>query len=427
MLLDDEDDIGEEIERYQQVSEQFDNFLHNIKNEEEIVNECPLDISENEFEYIVQNYISYRTFDFAFIASCFALKKFPYSSMLTCFKCYSLISKGKIEDALNTLDEYVAIYPINANILLHYCFISTKKEDFESAKVYFKNAKKDYSTYNPELYLIINTIAGQCIYKHRYNDAIYYLNESVRLAKKIFDFNSEFKLIDEQELLYNYHIDYAHCYSELGYKNLAIENLKSAINIFPLKNSTWTLLAEAYSDIDENKAIEMAKYALALSKNDETAILFLAKIYYKNKKYDFAEKYFKKYVAYVPEHHLDNSYLEIYIDVLMLRNNYREAHKTLKILKNKINNNSDENEKDLEYSNYILSCITQLNAIKEWGGEKYLEFIKEKNIKNTLCYKNHLKYKLINFYKYLAAMEGIITAQEINNITEYTLNKLNTD
>ena len=101
MLLDDEDDIGEEIERYQQVSEQFDNFLHNIKNEEEIVNECPLNISENEFEYIVQNYISYRTFDFAFIASCFALKiitslhfvlmLLKFSSYHVCFN-FSIIS-----------------------------------------------------------------------------------------------------------------------------------------------------------------------------------------------------------------------------------------------------------------------------------------------------------------------------------------------
>lgn len=211
------------------------------------------------------------------------LEQHPELADATMRYAVSLVGSGQIETAETYLKEAVERDPTNA--FLHFIFgeVNYISENFNEARYHFDRAL----TINPGLPRAYYRLAG-------INEEIGNSKESARILKACIEHNPHF------EEGYHWLADY---YVASHNRAKAIETLEKSLNINPLsphcsKNLAWLYLKE---NIELNRALKLARFAVEKYPDDPAALDTLGQIYYKNKLYDMAICQFSKSISINPD------------------------------------------------------------------------------------------------------------------------------
>lgn len=255
-----------------------------------------LDLTEEEYEYIVDTYLQQENVSFSLIAAKEAIKKYPYSCSVVTQYCEVLVIDNQLSKAESILDSYINSFGINSEIAIGYCRLFIKKGDIEAAKGYYHQAM-ELESFPEDLCDAVYILAKDCSDKLFFNEAITLLDKALELTKKWSEKNGE--RIAEEEFL-KFYVDYAYCYESLKMYDKAIENINKALDINAFHDNLWFLLGEEYlnkGDDTENlmKAKEAFEFAWSLNKEQTQALLEIGIIHLMTNNPDAAIEVFNTY------------------------------------------------------------------------------------------------------------------------------------
>ncbi len=231
-----------------------------------------LEITEEEYEFIVDQYLKNDNISFAICTAKQSFEKHPFSCDALIQLCDIYITDNQIDIAEKLLLKYMDSFELTPAIALSLSRISVRKGDLEHAKELYSKALELESDPS-SLCDSFHGLAVDCLEKR-------YFNEALSLLDKAFDLNMKWCIrnghqISDEEL-FGYYINYAHAYDGLENFDKAIEYLNKALDIDSFDDGIWTLIAEEYIKTDNpKKAQEALEYAFSLNKDNFQALLNL--------------------------------------------------------------------------------------------------------------------------------------------------------
>lgn len=233
-----------------------------------------LDLTEEEYEYVVDTYLQQENVSFSLIAAEEAINKYPYSCSVVTQYCEVLVIDNQLEKAEEILNRYTVSFGMNSEIAIGFCRLHIKKGEIEKAKEYYRQAM-ELESFPEDLCDAVYILAKDCADKMFFNEAIALLDKAMELTQKWSEKNGE--RIAEEEFM-KYYVDYAYCYESLKEYDRAIEFINKALDINAFHDQLWFLLGEEYLNKGEEKenllkAKDAFEFAWSLNKAHTQALL----------------------------------------------------------------------------------------------------------------------------------------------------------
>lgn len=250
-------------------------------------------LSENDFEALIEYFISIDDLINTEICSELAFTQHPYSSKLFVHWADTLILSGKVEKSLSILEKYRDVFSNCAAMYIVFARAYIKSTQFNLAKESYKRAQI-YIEDKIERYEFTYSLVLDCIEVKEYNRAIYYLNELESL----------------DSTAHEYYNDYAFCFDKINNSNKAIEYYNKYLDADPFNDIVWFNLGTIYAkELDYDKAIESYEYSIALNSSNDSSLFNLALVFMNLGRFLEAIKPLKECIE------LDNSSIDTYISL----------------------------------------------------------------------------------------------------------------
>ena len=250
----------------------------------------PASFEEDEYAFIIDQSLAAGEDALAEKAAKQAYKQHPYSPIIISkIAEYYLISIGP-KKALAFLLEHDM--PFEPEVELMLCRVYIAMKQYEKAKDRFCDIVKN--TYNIEDYCdIVHTLAHECIVNEEFKEALYYLDESTKMADA---WNKKNETEEDPETIKLYLFDYAFVYQNLENWAGAIFYYEKYLEFNPFDDKAWFNLANAYWQQNNlEKVIECNEYSYALNNENTNALFNLGIVSISLNKIDDAINYFTKY------------------------------------------------------------------------------------------------------------------------------------
>ncbi len=328
-------------------------------------------LSQEEIEYIIDYFADQNDLDAALRASELGLSRYPLCFELIARYCDALISLGKHDKALETLETFKDTFYNYPDIFFLQSRALINKEDFVAARKQFLEALSKEND-NEDLLDTICCLAQDCIEVNNFEEAIYYFNQALKHGK----------------LSAIYLNDFAYCYDRIQKLDKAIQYYNEYLDIDPFNDIVWFNLGTVYArDNDIDKAINAFDFALALDSKNESAVYNLAAIYLRSENYTQALKYFQLYCTLDPKG--VTGYMGI-ADVYLGLNDISKAKEYyIKALE------LEPNNYDVKIS---LNCLCAIEDFENGDKEAFAEIlsailpkIKNKDLENLDLIKKNIK------------------------------------
>lgn len=241
--------------------------------------ESSLLLSEEEFLYIIEYYISNIDEENVLKASEIAFQRHAYSSDLLVKLADSLILMGKVDRAVEILDEYKNSFLHNADILFLYCRAHINKRDFATARNYFDQIMQTEFK-NRNTAESAASLAQDCVDIDNFKEALYYYLESDKI----------------HPLIHDYYSGLAYCYEKLEELDNAILYYNKYIDEDPFNDNVWFNLGTIYAkQRNFEKAVEAIEYSIALNDTNASALYNLAVVFLNMERYQEAALHFTRF------------------------------------------------------------------------------------------------------------------------------------
>ncbi len=245
--------------------QEFNILLDKYNNACEVGEEDELDLSENEFDVLLEYFMNTdaNTDDELLKCSKLAYTKHPYSSSLLLKYCDSLIAFDNPKKAIDLLLLQKDYFSENYTIDLMMARAHIRVGDYEYARELVENISHT-SEYDEMDCDFMYNIAQDCIDCKKYNEALFYLEKCV--------------VFDKKEFIY--YTDIAFCYDKLDDINRAKEYYVMYLDNDPFNDNIWFNLGTTYAKNQEHElAVEAFEYSLALNENNDSSLYNLAIVY----------------------------------------------------------------------------------------------------------------------------------------------------
>lgn len=220
-------------------------------------------LSENDFEQLIEHFISIEDLENTEICSELAFSLYPYSQRLLVNWCDTLALLGKIDKTLEILDKYKESFAECGALYVVYARAYIKAAEFNKAAESYKKSVQ-YIEDKEDLYDLTYSLAMDCIEVNEFNSAIYYLDE-----------------IDSMKLNHHeYFNDYAYCFDKLENSKKAIEFYNKFLDAEPFNDMVWFNLGTMHAkELNYDEAIESYEYSIALNEKNDSSLFNLALVY----------------------------------------------------------------------------------------------------------------------------------------------------
>lgn len=248
-----------------------------------------MEISEDEYDFIVESYIERGDLVMATAVSTIAFEKYPYSPVMLVRYCDSLILNNKTDESEAVLNRYKDTFPDYSELYLLYARIFIKRTQWSSARDAFNKAI-EIEPCPEDICDSVYAIAQDCIELKNYREAIFYLDRSNELTKKWDEKNN---VEEDAEDLADSYSDYALCYEGLGELEKSAEYFTKYLDINPFDDMNWYNIGTIYARQKRVKeAVDAFEYAVSLNRNNSSALFNLGIISLNLEEFKNAIEYF---------------------------------------------------------------------------------------------------------------------------------------
>lgn len=267
--------------------------------------------TEEEYDFLINHYMSEDDGSTVFTLAELAYKKHPYSVDLLIRYADVLIVNKLYDKALEILKEYLGTDAHNSDILFLYGRALSKVGEHDEGMKYIARAGEISSEDLTEMYI---TVIQDYIDEEDFDHALNYLK-----VVMVYD-------PDNYEILN----DYAFCLDRTGDVEGSIEAYKKLLDIDPFNDYVWYNLGTMYSKVSNfSEAMDALDYSLALNSTNSSAMYNKALLCVNEGDFSKAVQLFEEFLTLEPDNvsvcvALADAYLTIGEDEKALLN-YRRA------------------------------------------------------------------------------------------------------
>ena len=244
-----------------------------------------LNLSEEEFEYVLDRLVESELQDEVLELSQIAFERYPYSLNLLTRLCDTLIITGNPQNAVEILESYADSYQSSSTIFLLYSRANIAQGQFNHARDYFYKAL-ECTDGDSDTMESVCALAQDCIDFGNHDEALYYLTKAQKLG----------------ELPYEYYNDIAFCHDRLDNPGGAEEYYEKYLDKNPFNDTVWFNMGTvAARMLNFDKAIEAFEYSIALNGENASSLYNLAVVYMNLQRYANAAEVFEQFNAIDPD------------------------------------------------------------------------------------------------------------------------------